>query len=105
MIMKNSLTVFLIVILLIGNPLMAAQSKVATTAAQFLGIGQGARALATGGAFSAVADDPSALYWNVAGAANLEKTDSCSVIQTGLPIYRINTLPLLINLDIPAHSV
>ncbi|RKY51722.1 MAG: hypothetical protein DRP86_00330 [Candidatus Neomarinimicrobiota bacterium] len=73
MIMKNSLTVFLIVILLIGNPLMAAQSKVATTAAQFLGIGQGARALATGGAFSAVADDPSALYWNVAGAANLEK--------------------------------
>jgi hypothetical protein len=67
------MTGLLVAGLLMSSSLFATQSKVATTAAQFLGIGQGARALSTGGAFSAVADDPSALYWNVAGAANLEK--------------------------------
>ena len=39
-------------------------SKTGTTAAQFLKIGIGARALALGGAYSAIADDASALYWN-----------------------------------------
>ena len=37
-----------------------------TTAAQFLKLGAGARAVAMGEAFSAVADDASALYWNPA---------------------------------------
>jgi hypothetical protein len=71
--MKKRLTAFLGIMLIISSSLLASQSKVATTAAQFLGIGQGAKALSTGGAFSAVANDPSALYWNVAGSANLEK--------------------------------
>ncbi len=43
------------------------QSKVGTTAAQFLGISVGARATALGGAFGAVAEDATALYWNPAG--------------------------------------
>lgn len=46
-------------------------SKRGTTAAPFLSIGQGARALSMGGAFVAVADDPSAMYWNPAGIADL----------------------------------
>jgi hypothetical protein len=46
-------------------------SKRGTTAAPFLSIGQGARALAMGGAFVAVADDQSAMYWNPAGIADL----------------------------------
>lgn len=37
----------------------------------FLRLGVGARALALGGAFSAIADDPSAVYWNPAGIAQL----------------------------------
>lgn len=45
------------------------QSKVGTTAAQFLGISVGARATALGGAFGAVADDATALYWNPSGIA------------------------------------
>ena len=45
------------------------QSKVGTSAAQFLGISVGARATAMGGAFGAVAEDASALYWNPAGVA------------------------------------
>ncbi|HLP16896.1 MAG TPA: PorV/PorQ family protein [Bacteroidota bacterium] len=47
-------------------------SKRGTTAAPFLSIGQGARALAMGGAFVAVADDQSAMYWNPAGIADLQ---------------------------------
>ncbi len=46
-------------------------SKKGTTAAPFLSIGQGARAVAMGSAFVGVADDPSAIYWNPAGLAKL----------------------------------
>ncbi|MEK6649407.1 MAG: PorV/PorQ family protein [Bacteroidota bacterium] len=47
-------------------------SKRGTTAAPFLSITQGARGTAMGGAFVAVVDDPSAMYWNPAGLAGLE---------------------------------
>ncbi|MFQ5585075.1 MAG: PorV/PorQ family protein [Calditrichia bacterium] len=42
-------------------------SKVGTTAAPFLKIGAGARAVALGGNFVALANDATALYWNPAG--------------------------------------
>lgn len=42
---------------------------VGTTGAQFLKIGTGARAVGMGGAFSAVAEGPDAIYWNPAGLA------------------------------------
>lgn len=45
--------------------------KVGTIGAQFLKIGIGARATGMGGSFVAVADDPSAVYWNPAGMARL----------------------------------
>jgi hypothetical protein len=47
-------------------------SKVGTTAAQFLKIGVGARAMALGGSFTAIANDVSTLYWNPAGLTNLQ---------------------------------
>ncbi len=47
-------------------------SNVATTAASFLDIGIGARSLSMGGAFVAIADDPTALYWNPAGIVSIE---------------------------------
>ncbi len=47
-------------------------SKRGTTAAPFLNIGQGARALALGGAFVAIANDASAMYWNPAGIAEIQ---------------------------------
>ena len=43
--------------------------KTGTTAAKFLSIGMGPRANAMGGAFTSVANDASALYWNPAGIA------------------------------------
>jgi hypothetical protein len=48
-------------------------SKAGTTAAEFLKIGVGPRATGMGSAFVAVSDDASALYWNPAGIAGLEK--------------------------------
>jgi len=42
-------------------------SGVGTHAAEFLAIGVGARAMALGGAYAAVANDPTALYYNPAG--------------------------------------
>ncbi len=43
-----------------------------TTGANFLKIGVGARATAMGGAFTALADDSTSLYWNPAGLAQIK---------------------------------
>lgn len=45
-----------------------------TTAAPFLQIGTSARAEAMGGAFSSVADDVDAIYWNPAGLSQLRRS-------------------------------
>jgi hypothetical protein len=48
--------------------------KVGTYAGQFLKIGVSARATAMGSAFTAIADDASAPYWNPAGLVNVDGT-------------------------------
>ncbi len=63
---------FLIVFSLLQSAAFAGGfSKVGTTAAQFLKIGVGARAMGLGGSFTALANDVSSLYWNPAGITNL----------------------------------
>jgi Uncharacterised protein family (UPF0164). len=47
------------------------QTKVGSTAAPFLSIGIGPRAVGMGGAFTATANDITSLYWNPAGAARV----------------------------------
>lgn len=47
-------------------------TKVATTSAQFLKLGVGARAISMGGTYVADASDLSALYWNAAGLSQLQ---------------------------------
>lgn len=64
---KVALLLILFTIVSLTAPAAFAQTKVGTTAAPFLGIGVGSRAIGMGGAFVAVADDASALYWNNAG--------------------------------------
>jgi hypothetical protein len=49
-------------------------AKVGTIGGQVLKIGVGARAVAMGSAFVSVADDASAVYWNAAGIARVQKS-------------------------------
>jgi len=64
--------------------LLAGSVHAAETAA-FLDIGVGARGIGMGGAFTALADDASAVYWNPAGLARLEQREiSVSHAELGL---------------------
>lgn len=68
-----SLVIGLVVILGIATAnaqLTRTTSKVGTTAAQFLKIGAGARAIGMGNAYAAVGTDIYSTYWNPAGIAN-----------------------------------
>jgi opacity protein-like surface antigen len=51
-------------------------TKSGTTIGQFLKIGVGPRAIAMGGAFTAVSDDITAIYWNPGGLANIGSTQA-----------------------------
>ncbi len=68
---KSSIIILIGLLLIITNSF--AVNKVGTTAAQFLKIGVGSRAIGMGGAFVAVSNDVTSLYWNPAGAAQLTK--------------------------------
>ena len=69
------ISILIIVVLSIATAGYAV-NKVGTTSAQFLKIGVGARAVAMGGAFVAVANDASTLYWNPAGIGRLGKLEA-----------------------------
>lgn len=73
----RSSTAFLLAWTLItawSNPAHATSSKAGTRAFQFLKLGLGSRAVAMG-AFTARADDASAMYWNPAGLQELRRPD------------------------------
>ena len=72
---------FAIILLLLGGGIgesLQAQSisNVGTTAASFLKVGIGARALAMGEAYTTLAEDASGVFWNPGATANLEKTQA-----------------------------
>jgi len=54
---------------------LLAQAAGAAETASFLNIGAGARGLGMGGAYTALADDANAIYWNPAGLSALEKKE------------------------------
>lgn len=74
--MKKIKLISILIIVLLSSTMFAQSesnvSKRGTTAAPFLNISQGARATGMGSSFVAIADDPSAIFWNVAGIARLE---------------------------------
>ena len=71
--MKKFLLVIAIIFLLLNDLGFSQVSKTGTTAAKFLSVGIGPRANAMGGAYTSIASDASALYWNPAGVVNLDK--------------------------------
>lgn len=60
--------------LIIFTSATTVQADPGTTAMDFLKIGQGARAVAMGGAYTAIADDAYGLYWNPAGLGRVRKS-------------------------------
>lgn len=64
------------IVALVPSIASAQFSKKGTSGAQFLKLGVGSRAIAMGSAFTAIANDASALYWNPAGIARLRKNEA-----------------------------
>ncbi len=69
------LLIFLISVLSFLSSDLSGQSigRVGTTAASFLKIGVGGRALGMGEAYTTIAEDVTGMYWNPAGIAKLDK--------------------------------
>ena len=70
--MKFAIATLMFVSISVGS---YAQSKVGTSAAPFLGIGVGPRAVGMGGAFVGIASDASALYWNPGGISRYGRSE------------------------------
>jgi long-subunit fatty acid transport protein len=63
----------LLILCLISFTIVSAQTKVGSTAAPFLTLGYGPKAISMGGAFVTNTSDVSVLYWNPAGVARMER--------------------------------
>ena len=91
------LTMFCLLALQIGNLYAQEPIKTGTTAASFLELGVGSRAVAMGEAYVAIAEGPTAGYWNPAGLGMMRKI-SCDLHANGLrrrsgPAKRSNSHP------------
>ncbi|MFQ6618178.1 MAG: PorV/PorQ family protein, partial [Fidelibacterota bacterium] len=75
----TAIFIFLLLLTVRSYPQFGQISKVGTTGAQFLKIGVGSRAVGMGGAFVALANDASAVYWNSAGLSQLRMREVIAV--------------------------
>ena len=101
--MIRSMSRALAALMLVAGPLAGQVSlpsdntAYGTTAGEFLLLGAGARGLALGGAYAALATDVSALYYNPAGAAQLERPGAMVSSYS----YAVNTKYIRAGLALP----
>jgi opacity protein-like surface antigen len=94
------------------------QTNVGTTAASFLEVGVGSRAIGMGGAFVAVASDASTIYWNPGGLSRLPRGEvifehidwladiSFNYIGLAIPLQEYGSIGLFItSVSIPRMKV
>ncbi len=103
--MKHLLRVCIATVLVFSAVDVKAQqvSKVGTTAAEFLKIGVGSRATGMGGAYVAVSDDASALYWNPAGIAKIENNEILTTHNRWIGDLNFNFIGAVFNFDKIGH--
>ncbi len=94
----------LIVFLISGMTGLYGQSKVGTTAVPFLGISAGPRATAMGGAFAAMASDPSAIYYNPGSIAQCAQSQIYVTHTNWLAGTSFNWIGLCLKID-PSNAV
>jgi len=95
----------ILLVLCLLSPLYADEvSRTGTTAAGFLSIDVGARAVGMGSAFASIANDATAMYWNSAGLARLSELEaqfshtrwildvSMNYVAVAMPLGRIGTI-------------
>ncbi len=84
--MRKTITYSIILTVLTASPawcsIFGGLTKSGTTAAQFLKIQVGARALGMGGAYVAVANDVSSIYWNPAGLSRIGPNGGAAFVHT-----------------------
>ncbi len=93
--MKTVKYILMIIVFLMSVNVLAQTSKTGTTAAQVLKMNVGPRAIGMGGAFTATADDITAMYWNPGGLANINSNEV---------IFNHNKLYLDIGYDFAAFA-
>lgn len=86
-------------IIIFSVAVLTGQSKVGTSAAHFLGIGVGARSVSMGGAFTSVAYDASALYWNPGAVSRLENSQVLFSSAEWLVETNLNMLAAVLLID------
>lgn len=92
-------SLLLLLIAVIPTGAAFAQSKVGTTAAQFLGISVGARAIAMGSAYVADNQDVTSLYWNPGAVSQANKTEFAFVNSEWLVGTKFRWVGAMLNLD------
>ena len=90
--MRNIIYICLLTVTFLWAVPSDATTNVGTAGAQFLKIGPGARVDSLGGAFGALANDVTSIYWNPAGLSQLEKTSFSDTHTVWLADIRYNYL-------------
>lgn len=88
-----------LVLIIAASALILPQSKVGTTAANFLTIPVGPRATAMGGAFSAVANDATTSFWNPSGLSRMSRSEFTVTTAEWLVGTRLNWIGLAFKFD------
>jgi opacity protein-like surface antigen len=89
----------LVAVSAVMRPPLQGQSKVGTTAAQFLGISVGARAIAMGSAYVSSSTDVSSLYWNPGAIVQADRSEFNFTNTQWLVGTKFRWFGLMLNLD------
>jgi hypothetical protein len=95
----QKISIYILLVILFCHTFVFSQTKVGTTIAPFLGISATPRATALGGAFVAVANDVTTLYYNPGGLSRISGTEFLFSRTSWLVDSELNWIGFGVNLD------